>query len=388
MEQILRVQINLLCFLVLAALAPALERRSSKGAPDALAFKLLAGSTAALLFLDALAWALNGSPGGAARIILYAANSLYFAIHPLPSLAYLVYADYQVRRDPSRSARLAKPLAALYALLAAWALSTPLDGWIFRIDEANRYRRGPGFAVYGLVLFALLGLSAISLISGRRRLRPGAFWSLLAYPLPVAAAALAQDLAYGLVLVWPATTIFIVVAAVNLQRRRASTDHLTGAANRRSLDEELERLAGSGKPARPFGGILLDLDDFKSINDRCGHEAGDSALEDAAAILRSSVRQGDLVARYGGDEFVVILPEAAEASLDEVVRRIRAKAEALGAREERPYRLSFSVGSALYDPEADGSAARFLARLDAAMYADKEGRKARGRPDRASSEPG
>ncbi|HRZ66218.1 MAG TPA: GGDEF domain-containing protein, partial [Spirochaetia bacterium] len=72
---------------------------------------------------------------------------------------------------------------------------------------------------------------------------------------------------------------------------------------------------------------MVDLDDFKSINDRLGHEAGDRALEDAAAILRASVRAEDLVTRFGGDEFVVLLPNATEESLAEIAGRIRRRTE-------------------------------------------------------------
>jgi diguanylate cyclase (GGDEF)-like protein len=375
MENILRIQINALCLLVLAVISPAFERRSSGSSPDVRAFRLLVASTAAMLAFDAVAWALKGVPGPIAKVALYAANGLYFCVHTLPTVLYIIYADYQVNRDPARSARLAKPLAALSIAAAALAASTPFTGLLFRIDEGNRYVRGPAFAAFAAFLFALVLFSLVIVLAGARKVRPGVFWTLVLYPVAIAAAALVQDLFYGLVLVWPATTVFIVAAAVNIQRRRATTDHLTGAANRRSLDEELERLVGNGRPARPLGGILLDLDDFKSINDLHGHEAGDRALEDAAAILRQSVRQEDVVARYGGDEFVILLPDAVADALGEVVKRVRARTEAHNASTGRPYRLAFSVGAALYDPEADGSADRFLSRLDAAMYADKAARR-------------
>jgi len=379
METVLRIELSLLCVAILAVIEIFLERRSAQRSAERLLdirlFKWLLRSTTAMLLLDATAWALGGARGAAARVAHCAVDIAYFCVHPMPTLVYIAYTDFQIHCDAGRIRRLARPLLAVEALLAALAISSPATGFIFRIDASNRYIRGPGFPVLAAMLFGLLAWSAASVVANRKRLSPKVFWTLLAYPLPVAAAALIQDLRYGLVLVWPVTAIFLLVAALNIQRRNAATDHLTGAANRRSLDEELERLVDGGRQEKPFGGFMADLDDFKSINDRLGHEAGDRALEDAAAILRASVRAEDLVARYGGDEFVVLLPGATEAAIAEIVRRLARKTESLNASGTRSYRLAFSVGAALYDPAADGSAAAFLARLDEAMYRDKAARK-------------
>ncbi len=379
METVLRLQIDALCIAVLLVIAPAVERRAagtrSGRAPDARAFMGLIASTVAILAFDAAGWAIDGMPGRAGRAAVYAADCAYYLAHPLPTLLYIVYADFQVRGDPARSERIVRPLAAVFAALGLLAISAPLNGLLFSVDGANRYVRGPAFGIYAIALFGLTAFSILPAVVHRKNLRPGVFWTLLAYPVPVIVAAVLQNLRYGLVLIWPATTVFLVAAGSNIQRRRATTDHLTGAANRRSLDEELERLVAAGRPARRFGGMLLDLDDFKSINDRLGHEAGDRALEDAAAILAQAVRREDIVARFGGDEFVLLLPGADEATLAEVAARVRRKAEAHNASSSRPYALAFSVGAGIYDPAADGSAQAFLARLDAAMYADKAARR-------------
>ena len=195
--------------------------------------------------------------------------------------------------------------------------------------------------------------------------------TLLAFPLPMVVAAVAQAMFFGLVLIWPTATIFLVAAVLNIQRQKSGIDHLTGTANRRSLDETLENLVRGAMSGRGFGGILVDIDDFKAINDTYGHEAGDRALEDAAAILRSAVRQDDFVARYGGDEFVLLLPGAGSQSLGEVAGRINTLAALHKASTGRSFQLSFSIGSALYDSANDADAGSFLSRLDSAMYVDK-----------------
>jgi len=335
-------------------------------------------ATLILLLTDALSWLFDGMPGPLARFGNYAADTVYYALHAVPTSCYILYADYQLNHDRSRLKKFLKPLAALNVLQAIAALLTPATGILFVIDEANRYSRGFGFPFFAAIQFALALLSFIPIGLGRGKADARVMLTLLSYPLPIVIAAIGQTLVYGFVLVWPATSIFLVAAALNIQHRRGSTDHLTGTANRRSLDETLKNLIkANAATGRDFGGILVDLDEFKSINDRWGHETGDRALEDAAAILRASVRQDDFVARFGGDEFVLLLPGANAASLAEVARRIGTLTEYHNASVERPYTLSFSIGSALYDPASDLDAGVYLGRLDKAMYVDKLARKNR-----------
>ena len=105
--------------------------------------------------------------------------------------------------------------------------------------------------------------------------------------------------------------------------RQAMNDPLTGVANRRQFDKEIQRLAGT---RRDYGVVLCDLDHFKTVNDRFGHDAGDELLRIAAARLNACVRTTDLVARLGGDEFVVLLPGVTtRAALQRVSESISAK---------------------------------------------------------------
>ena len=125
-------------------------------------------------------------------------------------------------------------------------------------------------------------------------------------------------------------------------------------ANRRSLDEELERRVESIRPGTTLCGLMIDLDDFKSINDRFGHEAGDRALEDVAKLLLASVRVDDMVARLGGDEFVVLADIKESAALEDLVERIERSVEHHNASVQRRYHLSLSIGRAIFDRRGGG----------------------------------
>jgi len=105
--------------------------------------------------------------------------------------------------------------------------------------------------------------------------------------------------------------------------RLARTDPLTGLANRRGWDEQLDReLAQAQRSGRPVSVALLDLDDFKRYNDAHGHQAGDRLLVAAAAAWEGQLRDGDVLCRWGGDEFAALLPGCSESEAREIIARV------------------------------------------------------------------
>jgi diguanylate cyclase len=105
--------------------------------------------------------------------------------------------------------------------------------------------------------------------------------------------------------------------------RLARMDPLTGLANRRGWDEQLDReLAQAQRSGRPVSVALLDLDDFKRFNDAHGHQAGDRLLVAAAAAWQGQFRDGDVLCRWGGDEFAALLPDCSEGEAREIIARV------------------------------------------------------------------
>jgi diguanylate cyclase (GGDEF)-like protein len=151
----------------------------------------------------------------------------------------------------------------------------------------------------------------------------------------------------------------------------ALTDGLTGLANRRSFDAELgRRLADWRRNQAGFSLLLVDIDHFKLFNDRRGHLAGDRVLRDVAAMLSRSVRQSDLLTRFGGDEFGIILPSSNLSDAQLAAERSRTAIMAyIGKFKGKPFRVTVSVGVA--EVEDGDDASRLISRADEALYAAK-----------------
>ena len=153
------------------------------------------------------------------------------------------------------------------------------------------------------------------------------------------------------------------------ERELARTDYLTGALNGRSFGE----LAGAEinrarRHSHPFTVAFMDVDDFKQVNDRHGHSAGDRLLKAVADSTRQTVRAVDSVARLGGDEFAVLMPETGEAAAQVVIRRVRR--QLLEAARRQGLHVTFSIGVVTWDaPPA--SVDEMLRTADDLMYAAK-----------------
>jgi two-component system cell cycle response regulator len=163
-----------------------------------------------------------------------------------------------------------------------------------------------------------------------------------------------------------------VRAATTRLRREAATDALTGLANRRHFEQLLPHLLRRTRAAQtPLALALMDINGFKAINDTFGHVAGDQVLAEFAAILARCTRKGDLAARYGGDEFVVVMPNTTRAQALGVTARIRSGFAASPLAQKLGSRLSVSIGLA---EATAASAADLVAQADSAMYAEKNAR--------------
>jgi diguanylate cyclase (GGDEF)-like protein/PAS domain S-box-containing protein len=182
----------------------------------------------------------------------------------------------------------------------------------------------------------------------------------------------------------PAHFIFQIQDITERKRAEAAlqslslVDELTGLYNRRGFLAVTEsHLAAIRRNEKVPVILYADLDGLKEINDSLGHHEGDRALVKAAEIFKETFRSSDILARMGGDEFVVLAAIGEEESTDSLAARLQEKFSACNANRNRPYDLSISVGLARFDPEAGHSIEDLMARADRAMYEDKRRKRTR-----------
>jgi diguanylate cyclase (GGDEF)-like protein len=190
---------------------------------------------------------------------------------------------------------------------------------------------------------------------------------------PATASANRQQLIAAIALVLSAVILSgALVESDRAHRRRSTLDPLTGLFNRNALDQRLSEL--DGQPAGAADGrshalLLCDLDNFKRVNDRLGHAAGDAVLQDVAQTMRAALRAGDSIYRVGGEEILVVLPGATDGDAVGIAERLR---RAVSERRPVGVRVTISVGVAVSRPGPIDTD-ELVGRADAALYSAKAG---------------
>ncbi|MDR9836482.1 GGDEF domain-containing protein [Herbaspirillum huttiense] len=154
-------------------------------------------------------------------------------------------------------------------------------------------------------------------------------------------------------------------------------DQLTGSLNRRGMDESLDReIANALRRETPLCVALLDLDDFKRINDTHGHATGDEVLVHLVQVIRETLRKLDVIARFGGEEFVILMPETSPQDAVQIITRVqRELTKRIFMHESQRLLITFSAGVSVYHPGE--SQAELLKRTDVALYKAKNAGKNR-----------
>lgn len=307
---------------------------------------------------------LDGKLFPGARLINYAANTYLFSVNLLLPLCVLFYVDIGLYGDTARVFRRYRPQIIVGACMFAATLLNFAVPICYVITPENVYERRPfSYAYYFVILWYCIS----AIVTTRRYERENgakAFFSIHMFVLPILVGAGLQFAFYGLSLAWLAAAVGLVGLFMMQQNEMAYLDALTDTYNRQYLNHILTAWLARGNA---FAGAMLDLDDFKQINDRFGHSEGDRALRTVADILKRAARDHEWVFRFAGDEFVILKMTDAAEDLTAYMAEAERLLTQWNAGEHR-YRiaLSYGVGAA-----GEGGADAFLKQMDDALYAMK-----------------
>ena len=376
-EKILYAELNLLCVVVMVLLSRKL-RRADKSIEQTYLSALL-GSLAMMILLD-MVWDLIDGVSFIPPAVNYVLNILYFtetAVCPYLGLKYI----HVVFSGKAFSRRQTPFLLLPAAVMLALSVISVRTGWIFSVDAANKYHRGPLFHLQYIIPFSYMLIDAlIALRCGykqpparhRKAVRLAVF--LL---LPLFGSAL-ELLLPNLTIVCTFLTIAMVSTIFDFQQEMVTKDALTQLSNRRDLLLHLNDALEN--PVLPDGQALYvlfaDIDCFKSINDSFGHLEGDHALCHVADALRQVCRSANaFAARISGDEFVVVFRSDSDRGAETFRTTLRDTVRSTGSNDR--YILSVSAGytRALSGDRAD--LAGLLDRADAQLYEAKKNRPSR-----------
>jgi diguanylate cyclase (GGDEF)-like protein len=334
-------------------------------------FRWLIISVFLLLILESLTWILDGSATKPLILCNYLVTISLFLLTPMPAILWSLYVDSQIFHDTKKLKKIIVIFGIPLMICALMTLATPFTGLMFYFDQAHIYHRGAWYPLLAALSTLPLITSAVSVWIHRKRITRKSAWMLTLFTVFALFSAAAQIRFYGLAVIWSSITVAILLAQTNIQNDQVYLDHLTGIFNRRQMDIHLADRVRMARDGRPLSCIMLDIKHFKSVNDTLGHVSGDDALKDATAILQASIRKGDFLARYGGDEFVILTDIGDEETLEKLLLRIREHSREFNETQKRQYGIQFSAGCAVYRPETNWDSSRFLSYVDSLMYQDK-----------------
>jgi diguanylate cyclase (GGDEF)-like protein len=305
-------------------------------------------------------------------ILNHTGNFFAFALSlVLPSL-FLVYVHCQIYIKKERTKELILPLVAINLVNLFFTVLSEFFGVYFYIDQYNVYHRGFLFFLPAIFTIILIIITFVFIATNYEIFDQKRYYSLLFFVIPLLLGIILQLIFYGMSLMLNGVVISLLIVFFSIQNRNVLTDSLTGISNRKSLEEYLERKINSISKNKTFSAILIDIDGFKKINDNFGHNEGDKALQISSKLLSDCLRYNDFIARFGGDEFFIILDTSKSKDLDYIVHRIRENVANFNDTNVKKYKIEFSMGYAVYDYNLEMNIEEFQKHLDLLMHKDKE----------------
>jgi diguanylate cyclase (GGDEF)-like protein len=307
----------------------------------------------------------------AAPRVIVAMSVWQYITNALFSLIWVVYVDYKLFADMrgfKRRRRLLLIPAALVVLCSILNLFTPV---FFSVDPVSgAYTRTDLYFLPVLVAGFYLAYGIV--LSYRYKNRVGKYLTFpaMVFTVPIILGAGLDTFFSGMGLKQIGMAIALTALYINVQKDMSGIDPLSGLYSRQYLTDYLTAETDSFSSSKPLAGILIDIDQFKLINDTYGHLVGDGAIRSFGRLLYDNVDKQDVAMRYAGDEFLIIARCDDEELLAKRISRLQKAVERFNAEGSQPYTIRFSAGYSIFDRNVD-TVDTFFERMDKAMYSIK-----------------
>lgn len=333
---------------------------------------LILWTTVGVLSFDALSVFIDGIDTALARFLLAFSIVMYYVLHIVIAFLWMLYAEYAINDTTKNFKTIALFIMPIQIAVLVFSLLSINGDYIFRITSGNNYERGTYFYVISVLTYSLILLTMLRVIQLRKRVHKGDFYGLLLFPIPPMIGGVIQLSFEGLSLIFPGVALSLLIVYIYIQSKLTNTDHLTGLYNRREYDHVLSIKLENLRKDYILGGILIDIDDFKKINDQFLHHIGDEALIEFSKILKESVNKDDFIARTGGDEFAIIFESKDPNMLEIILKRLEKKLYEFNEKKEHLYELHISTGGLVFNQKEHKDLVEFFKILDEKMYSMKE----------------
>ncbi len=359
--------------LVILTLVSSTETRRSKTLETRLLTWMLI-VIACSCMMEALAYLVDGKTWKGARELSMGINTWLYLANPGFSTMWCLYVDYRMYQSQNRM-KLFRPLLLLTAVLYFIILCNAFGGYLFTISDDNIYRRMPLSYVFFAMPVVYVTVSVADVYRYKKKHGGLSFFPIQIFLTLFFLGVLIQALFYGVSIAWCSLALAVAGVYMSLQNQLLYKDPLTGLFNRYYLNYMFKSQAWGQSGIH--SGIMIDVDEFKIINDLHGHAAGDQALCDAAGVIAESVPDNSTVIRFAGDEFIVLLRTGSPEEADAVAQNIARSIQLFNSQNDRPYQLSLSMGTTVYQAGTT-TQDQFLEEMDHRMYENKQKKYANG----------
>ncbi len=368
-------QANIFALLVLLIIYIGVKKHTDMMVMKDRLFMYILLTNALILIIDCISIFLYDIPGQLVFVSQSLLTTVFYMLNPLPSFFWILYVYVFIFHEHKQLKKLAWGASILVIVNALLSISSIWTGSLFIIGPGNSYERGSLFFLVPIFAFIYTIIGFFVIIIERKKINPKDFFPLLLFAVPPAVGGLLQSLIYGLVVLWPSLTISLLIIYVFIQSKTINTDFLTGLNNDRAFYNYLSDWKKWKKDDKSIVGFMMDMDNFKDINDRLGHHVGDQALKEMSHILKDSFRRNDFIARLGGDEFVAIIEVSNPSEINAIKDRLLEAIDTFNKTNPEQYHLSISYGLDTFNPKKQDSLKVFFNKLDKLMYEHKISKK-------------